>query len=68
MDTQAILLSADEAAELLRMTPRQLTRLANRGAVPVVDLGDGVLRFDRGDLQAWTATHKRPAEGVSHAK
>ena len=64
----AIVLTVDEAAEILRMTPRRLTRMANRGDVPRVDLGDGELRFDRGDLEAWAASRKQPVKGASDAK
>ena len=67
MDT-AILLSVAEAGDLLRITPRRLTRLANRNVVPVVDLGDGELRFARADLEAWASSCKRTAEGSSYAK
>ncbi|MFN0017724.1 MAG: helix-turn-helix domain-containing protein [Pirellulaceae bacterium] len=63
----AILLTVDEAADILRMTPRRLTRMANRGDVPRVDLGDGDLRFAREDLEAWAASCKQPAKGATDA-
>ena len=53
MDSQAILIDIDSAAELLSTKPRHLKRLANEGRIPFVDLGDGLLRFSPEKLREW---------------
>jgi excisionase family DNA binding protein len=55
------LLTDVEAAELLRLTPRQVSRLANRGELPAVYLPGNEIRFDPDDLRRWVNSHKRPA-------
>jgi hypothetical protein len=57
--TEPQLLSASEAAELLRMLPSRLVRLAKARAVPAVLLPDGEYRFDPSDLSAWVSAHKQ---------
>ncbi len=57
------LLTKDEAAEFLRLTPRQVGKLARRGVLPSVNLPNGETRFDRDDLRAWVESLKRPANG-----
>lgn len=68
MTTEAILLTTDEAAELLRTTKRRLKQLANRGAVSFVDLGDGELRFQRSDLQIFAESCKRTVQGATNGE
>ncbi|HEY2411590.1 MAG TPA: helix-turn-helix domain-containing protein [Pirellulaceae bacterium] len=65
MDTHAILISLDDAAWLLSITPFRLRRLVREGRVPVVDLGDGELRFSRRDLQQWV--EQLPRRELAHA-
>lgn len=55
------LLSSSEAADLLRMLPARVVRLAKRGAIPCVLLPDGEIRFDVQELAAWVEQHKQPA-------
>lgn len=57
------LLTDSEAAELLRLTPRQVARLAKRGELPSVELPGNEIRFDADDLRRWVDSHKRPATG-----
>ena len=54
----AHLLSDDEAADLLRMLPSRLKRLARAGLVPHVQLPDGELRFEAGELAEWIDRHR----------
>jgi excisionase family DNA binding protein len=64
MNATAILISTDEAADLLRTTRRRLLRLVRERRVPVVDLGDGEPRFSPDVLREWA---KRQAEGAGDA-
>jgi len=58
------LLAISEAAELLRLTPRQVAKLARRGELPSVLLPGNEIRFDHADIRQWVETRKRPvAEG-----
>jgi excisionase family DNA binding protein len=59
------LLTDSEAAELLRLTPRQVARLAKRGELPTVCLPGNELRFDPDDLRAWIDGRKQPAKGIA---
>jgi excisionase family DNA binding protein len=58
---QANLLTDSEAADVLRLTARQVARLAKRGDLPSVELPGGERRFDLDDLRAWVESLKRPA-------
>jgi excisionase family DNA binding protein len=62
------LLTDNEAADVLKLTPRQVVRLASRGELPSVRFPNGEVRFDAGDLQAWVESHKRPANGQGAAR
>lgn len=55
------LLTDVEAARVLRMSTRQLVKLATAGVVPSIDLGDGELRFDQEDLRAFVDQHRKSA-------
>ena len=55
------LLTDSEAAEILRLTPRQVARLAKRGALPSVKLPGDEIRFDPDDIRRWIETLKQPA-------
>jgi excisionase family DNA binding protein len=56
------LLTDSEAADILRLTPRQVARLAKRGELPSVQLPGGEVRYDLDDLRAWVESHKRPVK------
>jgi excisionase family DNA binding protein len=61
---QTNLLTDVEAADVLRLTPRQVTRLARRGELPSVQLPGKEIRFDPEDIRRWVEALKRPiAEG-----
>jgi hypothetical protein len=47
------LLSSLDVAELLAITPRQATRLINRGALPTVRINKSELRVPADALQRW---------------
>ena len=65
MNTQTRhLLTASEAADLLRLTSRQVDRLARRGELPSVHLPGKEIRFDEADLWAWIESHKQPREAT----
>ncbi len=44
--------TSDEAAQYLRIHPRTLTRLAQRGEIPSIQIGR-LWRFRRADLDDW---------------
>jgi len=46
------LLDSDEAAQLLKIHPKTLQRMARRGEVPGVQIGK-LWRFRRSELNAW---------------
>jgi len=60
------LLTHDETAGILRLTPRQVARLANAGRLPTVRLPGGEVRIDERDLWQWIERHKQ-LEGTSDA-
>ncbi len=53
------LLDAKVAGELLGVPPTWLLAQARKNSIPHVRLGKYV-RFDRGDLEGWIVTQKRP--------
>lgn len=55
--TPTLLLTIEEAACELRISPRTLARLTKRGCVPVVRLGNGsrLVRYDRSEIQKMIA-------------
>jgi excisionase family DNA binding protein len=55
------LITDSEAAEILRLTPRQVAKLARRGELPSVNLPGNEVRFDVDDIRQWVERHKRPA-------
>jgi excisionase family DNA binding protein len=59
------LLTDSEASELLRLTPRQVLRLAKRGEIPAVHLPGGEIRFDPDDISRWVQAQKRPGVNVA---
>jgi len=59
------LLSADDAARLLDLTPRAVARLAKRGTIPCVVLPDGEPRFVRTDLAAWVDSLRKTERSAS---
>jgi excisionase family DNA binding protein len=58
-----LLLDKYDAATLLAVTTRQLTRLVRNSELPCVRLPGGETRFDPDDLREWVESHKRPANG-----
>lgn len=54
-----LLIDAREAGRLLDMLPARVTRLAKRGLIPCVDLGDGELRFLPDDLREWVRGYRQ---------
>ena len=65
-DATPRLLTHDEAAGILRLTPRQVARLANARRLPTVILPGGEVRIDERDLWQWIELHKQP-EGTADA-
>ena len=61
------LITDSEAAEILRLTPRQVAKLAKKGILPSVNLPGNEVRFDQDDLRRWVESLKQPAavEGLS---
>jgi excisionase family DNA binding protein len=57
------LLTKDETAEILRLTARQVAKLARRGELPSVNLPGNEVRFDPADLAWFVESRKRPAKG-----
>jgi hypothetical protein len=55
------LLTQDETAEMLRLTERQLNRLARDGAIPSIALPNGQLRFEADAIRDWIDSLRRPA-------
>jgi excisionase family DNA binding protein len=56
-NSQALLLTAPEAAKALAISPRTLWSLTQRGDIPCVRIGRSV-RYDLEDLRAWIASRK----------
>ena len=54
------LLDEFDAAELLKLTPRQVLRLARSGDLPAVHLPGKEIRFDATDIARWVESRKRP--------
>ena len=54
------LLTDAEAADILRLTARQVLRLASRGELPSIRLPNKEVRFDPADLARFVDSHKRP--------
>ena len=59
--TSTHLLTDVEAADILRLTPRQVTRLARRGELPSVTLPGNAIRFDPDDIREWVESLKESA-------
>jgi excisionase family DNA binding protein len=57
------LLTDSEAADILRLTPRQVAKLAKRGELPTVHLPGDEIRFDAADLAQYVESRKQPAKG-----
>ncbi len=55
------LLTQDEAADILKLSARQVLRLANKGQLPSVHLPNKEIRFDPDDIRRWVETLKQPA-------
>ncbi len=52
-----LLLTAEQTARALAISPRKLWELTRAGQVPCVRIGRSV-RYDRADLEAWIAGQK----------
>ncbi len=55
------LITDSEAAEILRLTSRQVAKLAKKGILPSVTLPGDEVRFDPDDLWRWVENLKQPA-------
>ncbi len=62
------LLTNFEAAEILAITSRQVSRLAGRGELPCVLLPNNEVRFDLDDIREWVGSCKRPEKEVTPAE
>lgn len=51
-------LTADELAELLRISPSRVLLLARRGDVPFFRI-DGRIRFDAEDIESWIKAQRQ---------
>lgn len=56
------LLTETETADLLKLTTRQVLRLAKRGLLPAVRLPNAEVRFDPADLAGFIESCKAPSE------
>jgi excisionase family DNA binding protein len=54
------ILTPDEVAELLRISPNRIMLLARRGEMPFLTI-DGRLRFDARDVEDWLRSHRSDA-------
>ena len=52
-----LLLTADEAAELLHVPRSTVYELVRSRGLPYVRIGERGLRFTRGGLEEWVASH-----------
>ena len=52
-----LLLTAEETARALAISPRKLWELTRTGQIPCIRIGRSV-RYDRVDLEAWIAEQK----------
>ncbi len=57
------LLTDSETADVLRLTPRQVAKLARRGELPTVNLPGNEVRFDAEEIRRFVESRKRPANG-----
>lgn len=69
MDEFPIILTLDQAAELLQLSPRTVQRMVSKGKMPGRRIG-GQWRFDRDQLREWVrgAKVESPAEDISQAE
>lgn len=58
----AKLLAAENVAEILQLTSRQVTRLANRGVIPSIELPTGDRRFIEADIWEWIEKRRAQTE------
>ena len=59
MSSDGRVLTDGEAAQLIRMPPARLLRLAREGRVPCVVLPDQEIRFVESDLWDWIQAHRQ---------
>ncbi len=55
--TSSLMITADEAAKALRISPRKLWELAKDGEIPKVKIGRSV-RYDITDIKQWIIKQK----------
>jgi excisionase family DNA binding protein len=53
-------LRAEEVAEMLAMSRRQVYRWAAERRMPAIKFGPGAVRFDPEDIEAWLRQKKTP--------
>src|SRR5918992_1027656 len=58
MSTRRRLLRAEEVAEMLAMSRRQVYRWAAERRMPAIKFGPGAVRFDPEDIEAWLRQKK----------
>jgi excisionase family DNA binding protein len=54
-------LNTDQVAAYFGVSPSTVRRLCEKGLLPCSRLSEGVVRFDRQDLDAFAASRKEPA-------
>jgi excisionase family DNA binding protein len=54
------LLTDSEAADILRLTPRQVAKLARNGKLPSILLPGNEIRFDPADLEKFIDARRQP--------
>jgi excisionase family DNA binding protein len=65
---QKALLTVDEAAEILSLSPRTLSRLVRQGEIPIVRVGR-LVRVRTADIHAWVERQAGSwGEAPSHGK
>jgi excisionase family DNA binding protein len=59
---EPLILTADEAAKLLSVSPRTLHTMTKAGSIPCVRIGKSGVRYSREDLARFVATASGPWE------
>jgi excisionase family DNA binding protein len=55
------LITDSEVGELLRLSSRQVEKLAKRGEIPSIRLPDNEIRFDPDEIRRYIESRKQPA-------
>jgi excisionase family DNA binding protein len=62
------LLTSNQVADWLNVTPRRVEDMARRGEIPSVAMPDGRRLFDAGDLATWLQGRKGAGAGPTPAR